>query len=230
MCSCSKQSLAFCFILSLCMPSFWPTWSKASTVDPTGSGLQVHVLVYNYAQVSPETLIKAEERAASIFQQAGVEPVWVNRAQTAEVVPNPLLSQYELDQINFVLRILPRSRAALKDSALGEALPCKAGEEVCFANIFYNRVEQRTNVERISLDQVLGHAVAHELGHLLLGTNSHFRTGIMSGQWNSEQLKRAAKGDLLFTSEQAQVIRHNVRVKLKQQQVFRGPREEPPRM
>jgi hypothetical protein len=230
MCSCFKKSIPSSFLLPLWLASFWPTLARTLAADPTASGLEVHVLVHNYSQVSPEILIKAEERATTIFQQVGVEPVWVNRAQTAEDAPNPLLSQYELDQINFVVRILPRSRAVLKDSALGEALPCMSGEEVCFANVFYNRVEQRTNVEKISLDEVLGHAVAHELGHVLLGSNSHFRTGIMSGQWTSEELKRAAKGDLLFTSAQAQVIRHNVRDKLNQQQALRSPRENPPQM
>jgi hypothetical protein len=178
------------------------------------------VLVYNYAQVSPETLIKAEERVSTIYQPVGVEPVWVNYVRFTGEAKNSPVIQYNLDQIDFVLRVLPRSRAALKDNALGEALPCKLGEEVCFANVFYNRAEQRTNAETISLDEVLGHAVAHELGHLLLGSNSHSHRGIMSGQWSSEELNRAARGDLLFTPEQAQVIRDNLRDNLKRQQAF----------
>jgi hypothetical protein len=186
------------------------------------------MLVYDYAQVSPETLIKAQERASTIFQQVGVELVWVNHGGTTGESQNPLASQHKLDQIDFILRILPRSRAALKDNALGEALPCKPGEEVCFANVFYSCVEQRTNVEKISLEQVLGHAAAHELGHLLLGSNSHSRSGIMSGRWRSEELKRAAKGDLLFTPDQARVIRDNLLAKLKQQQAHCSPRNESP--
>jgi hypothetical protein len=215
-----QKCLTFRFIFSLCLPSFCPILAKTLPADPPRSGLQVHVLVYNYAQVSPEIIIKAEERASTIFQQVGVEPVWVNHARATGESQNSSASQYNLDQIDFVLRILPRSRAALKDNTLGEALPCKPVEEVCFANVFYNRVEQRTNLEKISLEQVLGHAVAHELGHLLLGSNSHSRSGIMSGRWSSEELKRAAKGDLLFTPEQARVTRDNVLAKLKQQQAL----------
>jgi hypothetical protein len=220
MCRVCQRYLTFSFILTFWLPNSWPTLAKNLLLNPPGPGLQVHVLVYDYAQVSPETLIKAQERASTIFQQVGVEPVWVNHGRTTGESQNPLASQHKLDQIDFILRILPRSRAALKDNALGEALPCKSGAEVCFANVFYNRVEQRTNVEKISLEQVLGHAVAHELGHLLLGSNSHSRSGIMSGQWSSEELKRAAKGDLLFTPEQAQMICNNVLDSLKQQQVL----------
>ena len=87
---------------------------------------------------------------------------------------------------------------------------------MCFANVFFNRVEQRTEVERISLDQVLGHAMAHELGHLLLGSNSHSSAGIMSGKWRAEELKHAAKGDLLFTAQQAKMIHDHALAKIKQ--------------
>ena len=188
------KCLTFSLGLSFCIHSSWQTLARNSAADPVGSGLQVHVLVYNYAHVSPETLIKAEEMVSTIYQPVGLEPVWVNHVRTTGEAKNFPVIQYNLDQIDFVLRILPGSRTALKDNALREALPCKLGEEVCFANVFYNRVEQHANVETISLGQVLDHAVAHELGHVLLGSNSHFRRGIMTGQWSSEELICAARG------------------------------------
>ena len=73
-----------------------------------------------------------------------------------------------------------------------------------------NRVGEQTDVEKIGLDQVLGHAIAHEIGHILLGSNSHGPRGLMKAKWGSEDIKRAGKGDLLFTPEQAQVIQHNL--------------------
>ena len=147
-----------------------------------------------------------------------MQVIWVNHADSTGESQSSPTGQANLDQIDYVLRILPRSRAALKDSALGEALPCPPDEAVCFANVFYNRVEQRTEVERISLEQVLGHAMAHELGHLLLGSNSHSSTGIMSGKWRAEELKRAAKGDLLFTPQQARIIHDHALAKIKQRE------------
>ena len=38
---------------------------------------------------------------------------------------------------------------------------------------------------------ILGHAVAHEIGHLLLRTMTHSTTGLMCALWDREDLKRA---------------------------------------
>jgi hypothetical protein len=97
---------------------------------------------------------------------------------------------------------------------LGEALTCTPRESACFANVFYNRVQQRTDAEKVSLAQVLGHAMAHELGHLLLGSNSHSSRGIMRGTWSAADIRLVAKGDLLFTSEQTRAMRDNALVRL----------------
>ena len=45
--------------------------------------------------------------------------------------------------------------------------------------------------------------MAHELGHLLLQSMEHSRTGIMRSRWGKEELLRAESGRLLFTTEQA---------------------------
>jgi hypothetical protein len=58
---------------------------------------------------------------------------------------------------------------------------------------------------------ILGHAMAHELGHLLLHSMEHTRIGIMRSRWGKEDLLRAESGRLLFTSEQAEAMRLEVR-------------------
>jgi hypothetical protein len=41
--------------------------------------------------------------------------------------------------------------------------------------------------------------MAHEAAHLLLGTNSHSKSGIMSVPWTAETLRRADRGQLSFS-------------------------------
>ena len=60
------------------------------------------------------------------------------------------------------------------------------------------------------LDQLLGHAIAHEIGHLLLNSSAHSPAGIMRARWNTKDLLRAARGDLLFNALQAESMRGEV--------------------
>jgi hypothetical protein len=59
----------------------------------------------------------------------------------------------------------------------------------------------------VGLARVLGHVMAHELGHLLLGSNAHSRQGIMCPNWHAGELRLASMGGLLFSEEQGRFMR-----------------------
>jgi hypothetical protein len=69
----------------------------------------------------------------------------------------------------------------------------------------------------------LGHGVAHEIGHLLLNSSAHSPFGLMRGKWDSKDLQRAARGDLLFMAEQAWTMRTEVLRRIGQRQLFQSP-------
>ena len=54
---------------------------------------------------------------------------------------------------------------------------------------------------------ILGHAMAHELGHLLLRSMEHSQTGIIGSRWGKEELRLSETGRLLFTTGQAEAMR-----------------------
>jgi hypothetical protein len=49
--------------------------------------------------------------------------------------------------------------------------------------------------------------IAHELGHLLLGTASHSPTGLMSAVWQDPELQQAARTNLFFTGREGERMR-----------------------
>jgi len=53
-------------------------------------------------------------------------------------------------------------------------------------------------------------SIAHEIGHLLLNLETHSATGIMRGDWDLRDLQGVATGFLLFTPQQAEIIRTEV--------------------
>jgi hypothetical protein len=58
---------------------------------------------------------------------------------------------------------------------------------------------------------ILGCVIAHELGHLLLGTHGHSITGIMKASWDSEQTRRALMSQLSFLPEEGALLRAALR-------------------
>jgi hypothetical protein len=61
-----------------------------------------------------------------------------------------------------------------------------------------------------SKGQILGHAVAHEIGHLLFGSRDHSAAGIMKANYSRDDLYAIARGDLLFTEEESRLLRARV--------------------
>jgi hypothetical protein len=73
--------------------------------------------------------------------------------------------------------------------------------------VFFRRVQ--TSSDRLGLDAaiVLGDAVAHEIGHLLLPRGTHSASGLMRAAWTDEDLLLAVRGQLGFTETEARVIK-----------------------
>jgi hypothetical protein len=58
--------------------------------------------------------------------------------------------------------------------------------------------------------RLLGTVAAHEIGHLLLGSQSHSAMGVMSAHWGETELRRVSMGGLRFTSEQASSMKERI--------------------
>jgi hypothetical protein len=61
------------------------------------------------------------------------------------------------------------------------------------------------------LYQILAAAIAHEMGHLILGPKSHSAFGVMSPRFEEEQVRMIGHRWLRFTSAQNKLIQSEVR-------------------
>jgi hypothetical protein len=80
----------------------------------------------------------------------------------------------------------------------------------CYSDVFYDRATELHANWNVGLADILGNVMAHELGHLLLGSNSHAGTGIMRAHWQGEELRHLSRGSLWFTNEQGDHMRGNL--------------------
>src|SRR5690349_21185467 len=53
--------------------------SQSAAADSARADLSITIHIYNYAEVSPKMLLKAERVAAEVFRKAGVNIGWLNR-------------------------------------------------------------------------------------------------------------------------------------------------------
>lgn len=79
-----------------------------------------------------------------------------------------------------------------------------------YSDVSYYSVEALDREWHIGLARVLGHVMAHELGHLVLGSNAHSRQGIMCPNWHRDELHLASTGSLLFSEEQALLMQERL--------------------
>jgi hypothetical protein len=71
----------------------------------------------------------------------------------------------------------------------------------------------RTIGERASsgIAVLLGRAIAHEMGHLLLGTADHPRLGLMRALWSNDELRGLKPTNWGFSAREAAQMRQTLR-------------------
>jgi hypothetical protein len=179
--------------------------------------VEFSILLYDLAHVGSKTLQQADRIATEIFSNAGVN---VRFATVSLTDPSELLTDFTARPASgctqplasAVLRaqILPHAPVGLPRGTLGYALPCaRRGVQV---TLFADSIEEVShNAYTPSFCRVLGHVLAHEVGHVLLRSEAHTQDGLMKALWTRSDWQRAAVLAIGFNSEQQQRIVHELR-------------------
>ncbi len=223
--------LGFLFAVTPMVYSQSPTESMASVGekmlpphqldDPASPNLKITMWVYNLAGVPASILTRAEKEARRIFHEVGIQTVWRECPLSSAEIENLSGCQPNPGPTYLHLRIVPEfdsTGTPFRNIDLGFALPTKEGG--IHASVFYHRVQRIADVGLASQPQILGHALAHEIGHLLLGSNSHSPTGLMRADWRQGDLKKAMLQLLRFSRDEAARIRAAVSARMRDQEAF----------
>lgn len=160
---------------------------------------RVTVRVVDYAHLSAETLSELESNATRVLASARipvdfVEGYW-GGADTGDGARTQPLGPAIL-----ILRIC-QTKMAVRRGQLGYAAMTSEGG--AYITVFVNPAQQMARVSALSNGVFLGHAVAHEIGHLLLGANSHSSAGIMRPVWRPVDEEWMTKRALIFDAGQS---------------------------
>jgi hypothetical protein len=166
--------------------------------------LGVKLRVVNEAAAPTEVLRRATETASKILSEAGVEATWLDCPGEQGSEARRLCNQ-KLGKADFWLHIVAGKLPGADHDTLGSALVGPLGNSSAYA--YYPDIEEFAKNRHSDTSVVLAAAIAHEVGHLLLGDRSHSRAGIMTARLSSRNLELAQRAHLFFTSEQARQIR-----------------------
>ncbi|MBS1842486.1 MAG: hypothetical protein JSS69_09245 [Acidobacteria bacterium] len=187
------------------------TSPQARTPDEAPrQSLRLQVSLFNDAQVDPATLARAQSRASAIFAHSGIEVDWLvcAAADPGDFAPRRTACSTLSWPAHLSVRIRPGALSASADT-FGQAFVDAGGEGV-YSNVYYQNLSRSSRHPELSDAEMLGCVLAHELGHLLLGANSHSASGVMQARWDASTLRIAAESSLFFTPAQSAALRSHL--------------------
>jgi len=164
------------------------------------------VRVYDNAGVPAADLTEALKRSYEILRRAEVTVDWA-QCPAHRVGAVPAICDTPPGHNDMVVRLVEGAEKDRDRRPLGQPLLDPATGKGVFATVFMNRVDRLADVAQYSRSTVLGRAIAHEIGHLILGTNSHSETGLMREVWTVEQLVKNRPEDWQFSPAQTSELR-----------------------
>jgi hypothetical protein len=158
----------------------------------------VVVRVYDNTDL-PDSVRRASlALAANIFAKAEVEIGWVHCPSRCGRAPGP-------DQLILRMTRSPATAVGVGSSLIDPVLG--AGR---LATVYVDQVDgmaRRASTDRVA---ILSRAIAHEIGHLILGTTEHTRAGLMRSVWTTEELRQNHADDWQFTPVQRTLLRARI--------------------
>lgn len=165
------------------------------------------IYVYNNAAVPSAVVNRAEARTREIFLKSGVATNWYN-CSTHGSAGQDCSGLLDSDVV-VVQLVHDTGRFKLKEEVFGAAFLGTDGHGL-YTDVFFDRAQELCRELKVSLPELLGHIIAHEIGHLLLGLNAHSLAGIMRARWERTELEQAGRGSLLFSAQQAKKMHARV--------------------
>jgi hypothetical protein len=163
----------------------------------------IQVLVYDQAGLQLSTFQRFLERTRAILMTAGLS---VQVEACASGVEGPCAPRTESAR-RLQVRVLARSPKRAGHAGhhpLGESFAGQDGGT--YASVFLERVTDAAAEANVPVVIVLAHAAAHEIGHLLLGDESHTPRGLMKAQWDRNDFQAMHQNRLHFTAQQVRML------------------------
>jgi hypothetical protein len=183
---------------------------------------QPHIVIrlYDTASVGAAAREDAMRAAAAIVDDAGITVEWRDCSRGGAEYPCRTVRGAR----DLVVRIMPayvaRPRVPLApistretvteadpDLQLGFAAVDSATHTGVMATLYHDRLMAVTRRAGLNYSELLGRAMAHEIGHLLLHVGGHSPTGLMRAVWTDAELTQNRREDWVFAPAEQRQLR-----------------------
>jgi len=152
-----------------------------------------------------QILAQAKGYAMRLYRLIGVDLRWKATCSSTELETPGTLSAPNLSTIGVEWAAI--APATLPAGARASAHPFQAtGIRI---TLYQDRIFLLVK-ENHRGAAVLGHVLAHEIGHVLLGHNAHGRKGLMQPAWSNLEQSAMRCTPMAFTTEEAESIRRRL--------------------
>jgi hypothetical protein len=166
----------------------------------------VTVRVYDAAGLDANVTSAAFAAASHAFEAASIELSWTMCPRAGAMPPCDRPPTGEL-VVRIVLAVAEHQKSTV---ALGDALVDGSAHTATLATIYANNVTRMADAAEVPYGRVIGYAIAHELGHLLLASSSHSERGLMRALWHYEDLRSGPDENWTFSAADAAALRARV--------------------
>lgn len=179
------------------------------TSRPTATGLIRPTLVvraYQVASLAESSWGAALAGTSAILHAAGIAVEWMDcsavRAGHPESGPERCTMPYDRNEV--ALRLVDRPTTGRRGQILlGDSMLDGSVHSGTLATIYLDHVDWLAREAHVPIETVMSRTIAHELGHLLLGTNTHSNHGLMRPVWTPAELVRDDAGDWMIPPDES---------------------------
>ena len=131
-----------------------------------------------------------------IFDGIGVHLQWISECPARECDSRPIVIDTDID-----------APASYRPGALAFTQP----HGKAHIQVLYDRI--RRPCDPFMTAAILGHVLAHEIGHVLQGVCRHSDSGVMKAWWDAADYRRMRDQPLAFTSWDAELIHQGIKAR-----------------
>jgi hypothetical protein len=148
----------------------------------------------------------ALDEARTILADAGLAAEWV---RCASLSAHASRCAVPLDDAELAVRVVtaPPQPYSTRPLPLGYSLVDGRTRSGSLATIYLDRVQWLASASTTDAAALLGRAIAHEIGHLLLGTAHHGRFGVMRATWSRQMVRTSRPNEWRFSLQEARRMR-----------------------